>query len=105
MAIGEIKIKEIELTQSDGNLALYFKPAFPDLGKMSEEQARSELSIEIDGHRDQMAGEIEIKKRPEKAKLLFVPTKPDWARGNNLEVEVGIKDTSYQVKAKAVYLG
>ena len=105
LAEDEVKIKKIELRQRDGNLALQFQPSFPDLGKMKEGEAALELSIEIDGHPDQMAGSVKIEKQQGKAKVLFAPTKPDWAAKNNMEVEIDVKDTSYHIRAKTIYLG
>ena len=52
-----------------------------------------------------MAGDTKIEKRNRQVKMLFAPVKPDWAAKNNMEVEIGIRDTSYQIKAKTIYLG
>ena len=104
IARNEIRIRKIELRDKGGNLALQFQPAFPDLVKMTEEKVKLGLNIEIDGHLDGMTGDITVERRPGNRRVLFAPTKPDWATETKLEVEIAVKDTSYKIQAKTTKL-
>jgi hypothetical protein len=96
----ELRIMKIELRDREGNLALQFQPAFPDLVKMTEERLKVGLNIEIDGHLDEMTGDITVERQQGNRRVLFAPTKPDWATAIEMEVEIAVKDTSYKIRAK-----
>lgn len=69
---------------------------------MGEDRIETRVSIEIDKHPDQMRGDMMVERQQGNTKVLFVPTKPDWATETKMEAEITVKDTSYKTRAKTI---